>query len=63
VSIEDDIAAIKTAAEGGNRQAQRALQAFARTAAEAAAEAAVPDGERGLAEARRRYGALPSDAA
>ena len=63
MSIEDDIAAIKTAAEGGNRQAQRALQAFARTAAEAAAEAAVPDGERGLAEARRRYGALPSDAA
>jgi len=55
-SIEDDIATIKTAADGGNRQAQRALQAFARTAAEAAAAAGVTDGERGLAEVRRRYG-------
>ena len=63
MSIEEDITTIKTAAEGGNRQAQRALQAFARTAAEAAAAAAMTDGERGLAEARRRYGALPGDAA
>jgi len=62
-SIEDDIAAIKTAAEGGNRQAQRALQAFARTAAEAAAAAGVTDEERGLSEVRRRYGPLPGDAA
>ena len=63
MSIEEDIATIRTAADAGNRQAQRALRAFTRTAAEAAAEAAVPDGERGLAEARRRYGALPGDAA
>jgi len=63
MSIEEDLATIKTAAEGGNRQAQRALQAFTRTAASAAASAAVPDGERGLAEARRRYGPLPGDAA
>ncbi len=63
MSIEEDLATIKTAAEGGNRQAQRALQAFARTAAEAAAAAAVTDEERGLAEVRRRYGPLPGDAA
>ncbi len=63
MSIEEDITTIKTAAEGGNRQAQRALQAFARTAAEAAAATAVTDGERGLAEVRRRYGPLPGDAA
>jgi len=63
MSIEEDITTIKTAAEGGNRQAQRALQAFARTAAEAAAAAAMTDGERGLAEVRRRYGPLPGDAA
>ncbi len=63
MSIEDDIATIRTAADGGDRHAQRALQALTRTAAEAAAEAAVPDGERGLAEARRRYGPLPGDAA
>ena len=63
MSIEEDLATIKTAAEGGNRQAQRALQAFARTATEAAAAAAVTDGERGLAEVRRRYGPLPGDAA
>ncbi len=63
MSIEDDIATIRTAADGGDRHAQRALQALTRTAAEAAAEVAVPDGERGLAEARRRYGALPGDAA
>ena len=62
-SIEDDIATIKTAAEGGNRQAQRALEAFARTAAEAAAAAGVTDEERGVAEVRRRYGPLPGDAA
>ena len=62
-SIEDDIATIKTAAEAGNRQAQRALQSFARTASEAAAAAAVTDQERGLAEVRRRYGPLPGDAA
>ncbi len=62
-SIEDDIATIQTAAEGGNRQAQRALQAFARTAAEAAAAAGVTDEERGLSEVRRRYGPLPGDAA
>ena len=63
MSIEDDIATIKTAADGGNRQAQRALQAFTRTAAEAAADAAVTDEERGLAEVRRRYGPRPGDAA
>ena len=62
-SIEDDLATIKIAAEGGNRQAQRALQAFARTAAEAAAATAVTDGERGLAEVRRRYGTAAGDAA
>ena len=63
MSIEEDLATIKTAADGGNRQAQRALQAFTRTAAEAAAAAAVTDQERGLAEVRRRYGPLPGDAA
>jgi len=63
MSIEEDIATIKTAADEGNRQAQRALQAFARTAAEAAAATAVTDGERGLSEVRRRYGPLPGDAA
>ena len=63
MSIEEDIATIKTAADGGNRQAQRALRAFTQTAAQAAAEAAVTDEERGLAEVRRRYGALPGDAA
>ncbi len=62
-SIEDDLATIKTAADGGNWQAQRALQAVTRTAAEAAAATAVTDGERGLAEVRRRYGPLPGDAA
>jgi len=62
-SIEDDLATIKTAADGGNRQAQRALQAVTRTAAEAAAAAAVTDEERGMAEVRRRYGPLPGDAA
>lgn len=63
MSIEDDLATIKTAAEGGNRQAQRALRAFTQTAAQAAAEAAVTDEERGLAEVRRRYGPQPGDAA
>ena len=63
MSIEDDLATIRTAADGGNRQAQRALRAFTQTAAQAAAEAAVTDEERGLAEVRRRYGALPGDAA
>jgi glucokinase len=63
MSIEDDLATIRTAADGGNRQAQRALQAFTRTAAEAAADAAVTDEERGLAEVRRRYGPRPGDAA
>ena len=63
MSIEEDLATIKTAADGGNRQAQRALQAFTRTAAEAAADAAVTDEERGLAEVRRRYGPRPGDAA
>ena len=63
MSIEEDLATIKTAADGGNRQAQRALQAFTRTAAEAAAAAAVTDEERGLAEVRRRYGPRPGDAA
>ncbi len=64
MSIEDDLATIRTAADGGDRHAQRALQALTRAAAEAAAEAAVPDdGERGRAEARRRYGPLPGDAA
>jgi len=59
MSIDDDIATIKTAADGGDRHAQRALQALTRVAA----EAAVPEGERGIAEARRRYGPLPGDAA
>jgi len=63
MSIEDDLATIRTAADGGNRQAQRALRAFTQTAAQAAAEAAVTDEERGLAEVRRRYGPLPGDAA
>ena len=63
MTIEADLATIRTAADGGSRRAQRALDALARAAAEAAAEAAVPDGERGLAEARRRYGPLPGDAA
>lgn len=63
MSIEEDLATIKTAADGGNRQAQRALRAFTQTAAEAAAEAAVTDEERGLAEVRRRYGPRPGDAA
>ena len=63
MSIEDDIAAVKAAADGGNRQAQRVLQAVARTAAEAAAAAGVTDEERGMAEVRRRYGPLPGDAA
>ena len=63
MSIEEDLATIRSAADGGDRHAQRALEALARTAAEAAAEAAVPDGERGRAEARRRYGPLPGDAA
>jgi hypothetical protein len=59
MSIDDDVATIKTAADGGDRHAQRALQALTRVAA----EAAVPEGERGIAEARRRYGPLPGDAA
>jgi len=63
MSIEDDLATVRTAADGGDRHAQRALQALTRMAAEAAAEAAVPDGERGLNEARRRYGPQPGDAA
>ena len=63
MSIEDDIATVRTAADGGNRQAQRALRAFTQTAAQAAAEAAVTDEERGLSEVRRRYGPLPGDAA
>ena len=63
MSIEDDISTIKTAAEGGNRQAERALRAVTQTAAQAAAAAAVTDEERGLAEVRRRYGPLPGDAA
>jgi len=58
MSIDDDVATIKTAADGGDRHAQRALQALTRVAAEA-----VPEGERGIAEARRRYGPLPGDAA
>jgi len=62
-SIEDDIATIKTAADAGNRQAERALRAVTQTAAQAAAQAAVTDEERGLAEVRRRYGPLPGDAA
>ena len=62
-SIEDDIDTIKTAAAGGNRQAERALRAVTQTAAQAAAAAAVTDEERGLAEVRRRYGPLPGDAA
>jgi len=63
MSIEDDLATIRTAADGGDRRAERALQALTRAAAEAAAGAAVPDEERGLAEVRRRYGPLPGDAA
>jgi len=59
MSIDDDVATIKTAADGGDRHAQRALQALTRVAA----EAAVPEGERGIAETRRRYGPLPGDAA
>jgi hypothetical protein len=47
---------VKAAADGGDRRAQGALQALAQAAADADA-AALPDtGERGLAEARRRYG-------
>jgi len=58
----DNYTKVKTAADGGDRQAQRALEALAQ-AAGAADEAARPGGERGIAEARRRFGPLPGDAA
>lgn len=53
---------VKAAADGGDRRAQGALQALAQAAADADA-AALPPGERGRAEARRRYGPLPGDPA
>jgi len=46
---------VKAAADGGDRRAQRALQALAQAAA-AADAAALPPGERGRAELQRRYG-------
>ena len=47
---------VKAAADGGDRRAQRALQALTQAAADADA-AALPDtGERGRAELQRRYG-------
>ena len=60
--MSTDYDRVKAAADSGDRRAQRALQDLAQAAA-AAAEAALPPGERGLAEARRRYGPLPGDAA
>ncbi len=53
---------VQTAAAAGDREAQRALDAL-NAAAEAADAAKMTDGEKGLAEARRRYGPLRGDAA
>jgi len=60
--MSTDYDKVKAAADSGDRRAQRALQDLAQAAA-AADEAALPAGERGRAEARRRYGPLPGDAA
>jgi len=60
--MSTDYDRVKAAADSGDRRAQRALQDLAQAAA-AADEAALPAGERGRAEARRRYGPLPGDAA
>jgi len=58
----DDYAKVAKAAADGDRRAQRALEALAQAAADAD-EAVLPGGERGIAEARRRFGPLPGDAA
>jgi hypothetical protein len=60
--MSTDYERVKAAADSGDRRAQRALQDLAQAAADADA-AALPPGERGRAEARRRYGPLPGDPA
>ncbi len=60
--MSTDYERVKAAADSGDRRVQRALQDLAQAAADADA-AALPPGERGRAEARRRYGPLPGDPA